>query len=78
MANTMMSTTAPGPAAGGNNPLGALLSLVGANQQQQGTVDIATTTLDDLCRTLTAPRQVALLTMALSRIADRTSRSLED
>ena len=73
--NNMMFANAPG---GANNPLGALLSLVGGNQQPQGPVDIATCTLDDLCRTLNAPRQVALVTMQLSRIADRTSRSLED
>ena len=76
-ANNMMFANAP-PAGGNSNPLGALLTLVGANQQPQGTVDIATCTLDELCRTLNAPRQVALVTMQLSRIADRTSRSLED
>ena len=55
-ANNMMFANAP---AGGNNPLGALLTLVGANQQPQGTVDIATCTLDELCRTLNAPRQAS-------------------
>ena len=72
MAANMFSA---GPAGAAANPIGALLSLVGAGQQQQGTLDIASCTLDELCRTLTAPRQAALLQMALSRIADRTSRS---